>query len=97
MGSYINPPDQTKEEWLEEHGTPVTAPEWAGRPEGTIPVVLVVNSWGTAAAVAYCEGEFDFFVASESTDNRHRSWFYAPKDALYGVSDLKVYEAKLST
>ena len=54
MGFYVNPPDMTKEEWLQKHGQVTETPAWPV-PEGTILVCLVKNPTFTAAGIAYCE------------------------------------------
>lgn len=66
MGHYINPPNMTKEEWLQEHGQVTETPAWPA-PEGTIPVCLVKNPTFTAAGIAYCEQEFYEFRAPDAT------------------------------
>ena len=66
MGFYVNPPDMTKEEWLQKHGQVTETPTWPA-PEGTISVCLVDNEPFTAAGIAYCEQEFYAFMAPDST------------------------------
>ena len=68
MGYYINPPGETKEEWLNNHGLEVTGDDvtW-GRLPDMILVCLVDNGPFTAAGICYSEVEFDEFNASDPT------------------------------
>lgn len=66
MGYYINPPEGTKEQWLEKFGQMISDPAWPA-PEGMIPVCLIENPTFTAAGIAYCEEEFKGFLAPDST------------------------------
>ncbi|KKK55786.1 hypothetical protein LCGC14_3071060 [marine sediment metagenome] len=66
MGDYINPPEGTKEDWLEENGELVAAPSWPP-PADMVLVCLVDNGPFTAAAICYDEGEFSEFNAPDPT------------------------------
>jgi hypothetical protein len=82
MGYYINPPDLTKEAWLQEYGQVTTTPAWPA-PVDTVMVCLVDNGPFTAAAIAYCEEEFNEFSAP--SDPRPRIWYYVPIDDIVRV------------
>ena len=91
MGCYINPPDMTKEAWLEKYGTKVEPTAgctkakdlWAIKPEGTLPVILVNNlSLGfTAAGVIYDEKEGARFL--DRPDDRPKVVYFCK------IEDLK--------
>ena len=55
MGYYINPEGTSKELWLREHGTPISAAEALSHdPTGpSLPVCLVDNGAFTAAGIGY--------------------------------------------
>ena len=70
MGYYINPPNETKEEWLNDNGLEVTGPEWgllASNFPGGVYVCLVDNGPFTAAGICYNEAEFNEFRAPDPT------------------------------
>lgn len=93
MGAYINPPrPQTKEQFLEANGIPVSLEEvrdWNARPEGCLPVCLVDNGYFTAAGICYSPAELKVFTAPG--DPRPASFFYVEQDKLLEVSDLATY------
>ena len=75
MGYYIDPPDCTKEEFLQKHGRPV-APStivWEKLPIDLRPVCLVDNSCFTAAGIAFSKGELNVFRYAR--DPRPKKWF----------------------
>lgn len=90
MGCYVNPPDTTKEAWLEANASAFMsfAPHKVDPSTGNLPVCLVDNGPFTAAAVAYCQGELDAFA---DFDGRDKTWFIVPIEALMTVSDVKDY------
>lgn len=91
MGAYINPENETKEEFLAREGTRVTtsAAEMGNLP-GEMMVCLVNNGIFTAAAVAYSQREIEEFADPE--DRRMKVWFSVPIEKLLEVSDVKVYQ-----
>jgi len=64
MGLYINPQGQSTEDFLQEHGIIVQEPTW---PPGTgyLWIFWVDNGPFAAAAIAYNEKEFDYFMKEE--------------------------------
>jgi len=48
MGYYVNPPSETKEEFLNREGMKVPKADWDKVPKDSIPVVLVNNGHFTA-------------------------------------------------
>jgi len=73
MGIYINPPDRTKESWLEEHAIQrMSAPTEYKYSDDTALISLVFNPSFTAAAVVCNQQEFDEF--SDSRDRRVKLW-----------------------
>ncbi len=84
MGYYINPPNITKEEWLEKHGQATETPVWPA-PEGAIPVCLVDNGAFRAAGICYSEAEFDAFRAPDHGYQRPRTWYYVPFEKVIDV------------
>ena len=83
MGIYINPPDRTKEEWLEEFGERLSAPPTWPPPTGKAIVCLIHNQFFTAAGVCYSMGELRGFTYPH--DVRRKDWFYVPLPALRTV------------
>lgn len=83
MGCYVNPTDQSKENWLMKNGEMVFDGEelkgfdFSGP---TLPVCLVDNGAFTAAGIAYRKEEFEAF--NHPNDLRLRFWFIVPKTAL---------------
>jgi len=84
MGAYINPIDETKEQWLEKNGTEVPFLDKWDIPENHFPVVLVDNGPFTAAGIAYCESELKAFINPE--DWRPKRYFIVPIHRLHEVS-----------
>lgn len=96
MGCYVNPTEESKEEFLEREGEEVVSDvisiffkEHVKR--GNMPVVLVDNGKFSAAGVAYCESEFERFVRY---DNRPKKFYLVPLEKLKEVSDIEAYLAE---
>ncbi len=87
MGYYINPPNCSKEQWLDENGRSFsTLPNWADAVKAkTLPVCLVNNGLFTAAGVAFSQGEMEVFATE---DGRTKHWFVVPIDKLKAVKAL---------
>jgi len=84
MGYYINPPDSTKEAFLERYGTPISPAIakqiWKEEMIKThLPICLVDNGQFTAAGIAYSERETDYFL---EPDGRPKLWFVVPRKEL---------------
>lgn len=60
MGFYVNPFNETKEEFLERCGKPFCG-SWKDRPSNSGIIFLIDNFMFTAAGLAYCEDEFNEF------------------------------------
>jgi len=77
MGVYINPPGQSKEAWLEEHGLLLINPPVWPPPQGFSFVCHVDNGPFSAAAVVYNEKEFMHFHQPNFTrpDFRRKKWY----------------------
>ena len=89
MGAYINPPDESKETFLEREGADLFPVDFKSVPEGHLAVCLVDNGWFTAAGIAFDEKEFEVFARY---DGRRKYWFTVPIERLHAVSsDLKGY------
>jgi len=77
MGLYINPSNESKEDFLKREGT--TAPlglKWQDIPSDQTAVVLIFNPMFTAAGVCYCEGELKAFT--HPSDMRPRIVYLVP-------------------
>jgi hypothetical protein len=86
MGYYVNPPDMSKEKFLESKGTRRESNfKWEETPTGNLPVVLLNNGYFTAAGVAYCEREFEAFT--DPSDNRPKTIYTVAIEDLLPVSD----------
>jgi len=87
MGFYVNPPNESKEDFLAREG--IKGPydlkfKWDSVPEGFLPVVLVDNGPFTAAAIAYCESELEAFT--DMNDRRPRQIFFVKIEKLIPVA-----------
>lgn len=87
MGCYVNPPNESKEAFLQREGTRVSVSA-AAITEASLPVCLVDNGMFKAAGVAYSEGELQAFA---DPDGRPKQWFQVPREKLLEVSDLADY------
>ena len=82
MGIYLNPQNETKEQFLKREGTehPINIARKMGFYSfvqmGFIPVVCVDNGEFTAVGVTYCQNEFDTFLSPE--DPRKRILYLVP-------------------
>ena len=77
MGWYINPPAQTKESWLLQHGEQTVGPCEITKTH--LPVCLVDNGPFTAAAVCPHTREIEDFTYE---CGRRKQWFRVPRQAL---------------
>lgn len=88
MGYYVNPPQQSKEQFLQQSGKPIPSTfKWEDKPTDSLPVVLCDNGTFTAAAIGYSKQEFDYF--KDPSDPRQKTFFLVSIEALLKVSDLK--------
>jgi hypothetical protein len=88
MGCYVNPQQQSKEDWLLLNGSPTVGP--CAITETHLPVVLVNNGQFTAAGVAFDARERECF--NDPSDVRLKRWFMVERSKLRAVSDLARYE-----
>ena len=82
MGYYINPPNMTKEQFLESYGLELNNPPFwhdIERDGLDFPVCLVDNGPFTAAAIAYSSSELDVF---KREDGRPKRWFLVARELL---------------
>lgn len=91
MGLYINPPTQSKEDWLAQNGSivgeaPPTLIKSFDHVRTLLPVCLVDNGAFTAAAIAYDQREFDDFRRPD--DHRRKLWFLVPVTKLCEVMGM---------
>jgi len=93
MGCYIEPKDQTKEEFLIAKGRLVTEEEASKvtyhYTNTELLVVLISNGGFNAAGIVFDEYEYENFTYPE--DYRRRQWYMVKTADLYEVSDLKTY------
>jgi hypothetical protein len=90
MGCYVNPVEQSKEQWLEENGTLVPGPIVPS--QEFLPVCLVDNGYFTAAGIGFDQREVDAF---SYPDPRPKKWYKVARDKLRLVSNLSKYEERL--
>jgi len=88
MGTYINPKNESKEQWLARNATAcgTQAPAMPTADERTLLVCLVNNGPFTAAAVIYNTNELQEFA--DPGDYRPKQWYLAKIEDLLTVSDL---------
>ena len=84
MGAYVNPSNETKEQFLLREGRSTGNLSWAAVPPDHLPVILMDNGMFTAAGIAYCESELREFTSP--TDRRPRRIYYVPTAKLLTVS-----------
>ncbi len=80
MGYYINPEVGSKEEFLEKHGILQRGAPRKHSVGGLTAVCLIDNGPFTAAAIAYCQEELEYFTSHK--DSRPKSWFMVPDEVL---------------
>lgn len=86
MGFYINPTDQTKEDFLFKNGHLIRDKHAKDVLSGKLfegkflPVCLMDNGPFTAAGIAYDEAEIEAFQVEG--DRRPKTWFAIPKKLL---------------
>lgn len=86
MGIYINPKNESKEQWLNKSAKSVSLDELhLADYQTTFPVVLVNNGFFTAAAVADTPKELNRFVGYP--DDRPMKYFLVTIDKLKTVLD----------
>jgi hypothetical protein len=91
MGYYIDPPGETKEAWLAQHGTPLrSVPQdvslFDEDGNEALPVCLVDNGIFTAAGIVYSNGELQAFT--DPFDARPKYWYAVSKDKLIEVQPV---------
>lgn len=93
IGCYVNPKNESKEAWLEKHGTvipiSIDAPYNDYCEDECLPVILVDNGLFTAAGVAFDEREFKDF--NNPTDPRPKKGYKVKIEDLKTVSDIENY------
>ena len=86
MGCYVNPPNETKESFLEREGVKVSKISWDDAKDGILPVVLMDNGPFTAAGVCYSKRELEAFT--DSHDYRPKKYYLVEIEKLLPVTDL---------
>lgn len=94
MGIYINPPDMTKEQFLEKFGIECRGDELEIL-EDMLPVVLVDSGYFTAAAIAYSRYELSCLV--DPFDPRPRKYYMVPREHLkpYMPNEAELADCRL--
>lgn len=96
MGVYVNPVNQSKEDWLQENSvySASEGPDTFDSSPNHLPVCLINNGTFTAAGVACNERELMAF--SDPFDSRPKEWYLVPIEKLLDpdVSDLHHYWGK---
>lgn len=89
MGYYVNPPRESKEQFLKTKGVAVPRTfKWADTPKGSLPVILVNNGPFTAAAICYSEAEFNEFA--NVNDRRPKEFYVVSAAALKTLGDRHI-------
>lgn len=91
MGLYINPPEETKEQFLDREGRILQFPKYPP-PEEDVLVCLVDNGIFTAAGVVCDQRDWNDF-SEYKKDKRKKKWYLVNKSLLPNVTgnDLKRY------
>jgi hypothetical protein len=85
MGYYVNPVNESKEDYLERIGIQVDKLSWEDIPSGCLPVVLINNGMFTAAGVAYDRREYEEFT--NPRDVRQKKLYIVEIGELLKVTD----------
>lgn len=84
MGYYINPPGQTKEEFLQDWAVPISEKEFRAykynNGDGKVPVIWTSNLIFTAVVIAYNKDERKEFLRPD--DYRPKKFYLIPINAL---------------
>lgn len=85
MGYYIDPHDQSKEDWLAENGREIKPSDAKAILVDfqELPVCLADNGGWTVAAVCYDSREIDRLISGMS--GRRNWWYAAPREKLFEV------------
>ena len=91
MGQFINPSDQSKEQWLQSHAHQIHAGRAMPDNLHFDPNVERVLRWVdngpfTALGVMYCKGELEACCRESETDPRQQKWYVVPKEFLADYS-----------
>ena len=90
MGAYINPKNETKEDFLSREGTEITQQQAENEKyPGNMVVCLVNNGMFTAAGVAFNQSEINEFAAP---DGRFKRWYRVEVEKLLKVSNVEKYK-----
>lgn len=89
MGCYVNPPEMSKEDWLEENGTLCNTIPVLDLESDELPVCLVQNRLFSAAAVCCEQGKMIEFTRPD--DSRKKVWYLVPIKKLLEASNLRFY------
>ena len=93
MGFYINPSNETKEQFLERKGIEVPLSyAWESVEADMLPVVLVDNRIFTAAGICYCKRELEVFT--DPGDARPRRMYLVSISDLLPVSNLETSDIR---
>jgi len=81
MGYYIDPKNETKEEFLEREGIEITESEFSAFAfhEEALLVVLVDNGDFTAAIICYNDRELEYVQTSIDRDYRPKKFYVVDK------------------
>jgi hypothetical protein len=91
MGYYVNPRNESKEQFLAREGVELKNPtksellELLGGSKGV--VCLVDNVAYRAVAICYCPGEIEAFYCA---DGRPKKWFLVSKQRLCEEGDIEM-------
>ncbi|WP_407304051.1 hypothetical protein [Acinetobacter sp.] len=88
MTCFLNPKNESNEEFLEREGR-VVRPDEAAIVDGEYPVCLIYNATFTAAAIGYCQSEINSLT--RNNDPRPKVWYQVPVEKLLPHSDLEHY------
>jgi len=90
MGAYINPADESKEDFLLREGKLIPRPlAYEDIPDDSYLIALIDNVTFTAAGVAFNEQEF--MMMTDPDEARDVIYYIVPKDVVPQVSDVEEY------
>ncbi len=91
MGCYVNPPNESKEAFLEREGRAISVEE-AVITDAEIPVCLFSNGAWTAAAV--CDYDEELARFTDEVGGRLISWYMVDAKKLFEVSSYSYPEPR---
>lgn len=90
MGYYVNPPTESKEDFLKREATEISRETFLAitfpNASGVVPLVLVLNPAFSACVIAYSKAEAEYFADQE--DVRPKKFFLIEHSKLEAIGTV---------